>query len=277
MHRLWRAAGKVVLVGLMTLVLFGAVAVLGAILGQRASMPAAAPGAATDNTAPDRDGTATTADAAGAGSDDVPAEEPPPGASGDGLELPPATAAEVLAARFPAPDPVPARPFPMAMLIPGLQPDDDRFDPDALSGMATEPQWPGADTAPPAAMTTPADLELQRPEQPAAGTAARRSSARSPYVLNDAMILSIKRRLRLSPDQEKLWLPVEAALRKLMYSRAALNPQHGQGPVPYIDPATSEDLKTAVPPLIGRLNEGQRREVRDIAHVMGLTAMASQL
>lgn len=273
MHRLWRAAGKVVLGGLMTLVLFGAVAVLGAILGHRAGMPSAPPAATDTTTAPDTATGTAAGDAARSArdADDTPAEEPP--AAADDLEIPAATAAEVLAARFPAT--APQRPFPMAMLIPGLQPDDDSFDPDALSGMAVEPQWPGADTVPPAPATAPADLE-QRPDQPGAAP-PRRSSARSPYVLNDAMILSIKRRLRLTADQEKLWLPVEAALRKLVYSRAALNPQHGQGPVPFIDPASSEDLKTAALPLIVHLNEGQKREVRDIAHVMGLTAVASQL
>ena len=267
MHRLWRAAGRVLLGGFVTVLMFGNVAILGAILGQRASMRPAAPA----DTAAAASADAAPGDAAGgAGDDDVPAEDSPAEA---GLDIPAPTVAEVLAARFPVT--VSSRPFSIAMVIPGRQPDDDRsFDPDALSGMAPEPQWPGVETPQTAVGTVPADLEVQKPETPTA--AVRRSSARSPYVLNDAMILSIKRRLRLTAEQEKLWLPVEAALRKLVFSKAALNPQRGQGPVPYIDPASSGDLKTAAMPLIARLNEGQKREVKDIVHVMGLTAVASQ-
>jgi hypothetical protein len=197
---------------------------------------------------------------------------------------PAATPAEVLAARFPAADAASQPPtFSVASVIPAVP--GDTFDPAALSGMAAvDPLWPNAERAPGEATEGP---EPGQPDGsgadpakgPANGTAGRRSSARSPNVVNDAMIASIKRRLRLTAEQEKLWLPVETALRKLTYTRAAMNPQRGQaGAMAYIDPASAElrELKAAALPLILRLNDGQKREVRDIVHVMGLEAVASE-
>jgi LTXXQ motif family protein len=45
-------------------------------------------------------------------------------------------------------------------------------------------------------------------------TAGMRSSAEDRAVLLDARIGAIKAAIKLSPDQEKLWEPVEAAIRK---------------------------------------------------------------
>ncbi len=50
-------------------------------------------------------------------------------------------------------------------------------------------------------------------------TAGMRSSAEDRAVLLDARIGAIKAALKLSPDQEKLWEPVEAAIRKNAASR----------------------------------------------------------
>jgi hypothetical protein len=46
----------------------------------------------------------------------------------------------------------------------------------------------------------------------------------------------------------------------------------------YVDPGSEEvqQLKYAALPLIMRLNDDQRREVKMIAHVMGLEGVASQ-
>jgi hypothetical protein len=187
---------------------------------------------------------------------------------------PAATPAEVLAARFPSEDSASQPPtFSTASVVPAEQ--GETYDLGALSGMATvEPPWPAADGNAPAART------LEGPESPLPIEPPRgqRSSARSPNVVNDAMIASIRRRLKLTAEQEKLWPRVEAALRKIVYTRAAMNPQRGQSPTAYIDPTSPEvqELKSAALPLLVRLNEEQKHEVKMLAFVMGLEAVASQ-
>ena len=75
-------------------------------------------------------------------------------------------------------------------------------------------------------------------------------------VFNDAQIASIKQRLNLTPEQEKLWPAVEAALRKIVYTKNAMSPrvpaaQPGGERMAYIDP-TSADVQqlkyAALPP-----------------------------
>jgi hypothetical protein len=196
--------------------------------------------------------------------------------------FPAATPAEVLAARFPSDDAAPHPPtFSAAGVIPGGQ--TELFDRNALSGLAmVEPLWPAADGTAPADGAWPAEPDPTKPEPPkgAAGTSPRRSSARSPYVVNDAMIASIRKRLKLTAEQEKLWPPVEAALRKIVYTRAAMSPQRGQkgGLTAYIDLSSPEvnELKSAALPLLMRLNDEQKREVKELIYVMGLEAVASQ-
>ncbi len=102
-------------------------------------------------------------------------------------------------------------------------------------------------------------------------------------MLNDAQIASIKQRLKLTAEQERMWPAVEAALRKIVYTRNAMNPQtraaqSSGSPTPYIDPSSAEvqQLKSAALPLIMRLNDEQKREVKMLAYVMGLEAVVSQ-
>jgi len=52
-------------------------------------------------------------------------------------------------------------------------------------------------------MTEPAKTEP--PKAPAASTPPRRVASHSNNVLNDGQIASIKRRLKLTAEQEKLW------------------------------------------------------------------------
>ena len=123
-----------------------------------------------------------------------------------------------------------------------------------------------------------------KPEPPKAQPAApRRVASRPGGVLNDAQIANIKRRLNLTAEQEQMWPAVETALRKIVYTRHAADPQAraaqaGDARMAYIDPGSTEvqQLKYAALPLIMRLNDDQRREVKMMAHVMGLEAMASQ-
>jgi hypothetical protein len=188
-------------------------------------------------------------------------------------EAPPSvTPAEVLAARFPVDDATSQPPtFSTATVIPGGP--GETVDLSTFSGMATvEPQWPAAEGMAPGA------AESREEQEPA----RRRPSARWPNVLNDAQIASIKHRLKLTSEQAQLWPAVEAALRKIVYTRTAMSPkgvgQSGGSPVAYIDPTSPEvrELKSVALPLLMRLNDEQKREVKMLAYVMGLEAVASQ-
>ena len=129
---------------------------------------------------------------------------------------------------------------------------------------------------------TPAAAAPPLPEpKPAAFAPVRHANAVHPgSVLNDAQIANIKRRLRLTPDQESLWPAVEAALRNIAYSKKSQETRVASAhsaPMAYVDPnsADVQRLKYAALPLIMRLNEDQKQEVRSMAHVMGLDGVAS--
>jgi hypothetical protein len=72
-----------------------------------------------------------------------------------------------------------------------------------------------APTPPPAGAPAPATSGAPAASPPAIpGSAGMRASAEDRAVLLDARIGAIKAALRLTPDQEKLWEPVEAFIRK---------------------------------------------------------------
>src|SRR5262249_11012420 len=142
-----------------------------------------------------------------------------------------------------------------------------------------------------ATQTSPAPVVAMAPVAAAAPVPARRpasvqlasiaakpaipahSVARPGAVLNEAQIASIKRRLNLTPDQERMWPSVEAALRNLSYGKAG--PQHGHDAaqaVASIDPAGADvqNLKMAAMPLIMSFSDDQMRELQSISRVGGL-------
>jgi len=208
--------------------------------------------------------------------------------------------AEIVASRFPAaggPLPVQSVMFSTASVMPVEH--WERFDQGALSGIATvDPTWPTAAEITPAAIETaqpqiseptaesPGISETVKPQPPkaqAASAPARRVTSHSSNVLNEAQIASIKQRLKLTAEQEQMWPAVEAALRKIVYTKTAMNAQthvaqSSGSPTAYIDPSSAEvrQLKNAALPLIVRLNDEQKREVKMLAYVMGLEAVASQ-
>ncbi len=211
-----------------------------------------------------------------------------PPADEDLPSTPEATPAEVIAARFPTQDTIsqPAT-FSPASVLPAEP--REALDAAPVTRTATvETTWPAADGIAPAAPAlteapaAPDAPDAVRPSEMAKPDTAkpdpakpRRMPARSPNVLNDAMIANIRRQLKLTPDQAQLWPPVEAALRKIVYTRTALN---GKGGAANIDPNSPEveELKTAALPLLMRLTSEQKREVRQIAFLMGLESLASQ-
>ncbi|HXW26994.1 MAG TPA: hypothetical protein VEK73_19785 [Xanthobacteraceae bacterium] len=102
-------------------------------------------------------------------------------------------------------------------------------------------------------------------------------------VLNDAQIASIKQRLNLTPEQERMWPSVEAALRNLAYAKTAGAPHKSGGrdalqAVASIDPsgADVQNLKAAAFPLIMSFSDDQMRELQDITRVAGLDKLVSK-
>jgi hypothetical protein len=104
-------------------------------------------------------------------------------------------------------------------------------------------------------------------------------------LFNDAQLASIKTRLKLSDYQEQYWPPVENALRAIGRSVARGTPPKTTAMgyasesrlAAQIDPDSDEvqQLKSAAFPLIMSMNDDQKQQVRNIAHVMGLERVAS--
>jgi hypothetical protein len=91
-------------------------------------------------------------------------------------------------------------------------------------------------------------------------------------VLNDAQIASIKTRLKLTPDQQRSWPAVEAALRNITYKKDAKSGSK----LASVDPNSQavQDLKSAAIPLIMSFSDAQKDEVRTLARLMGLEQVA---
>jgi hypothetical protein len=136
--------------------------------------------------------------------------------------------------------------------------------------------------APPAANA--GDLSPRAPAsaaaKPSAAAARPPAAGRAGYILDDAQIASIKTRLHLTPDQERMWPAVEAALRNMAYRRTQQAAARGVArnvQAAAVDPEAVEGLKSAAVPLIMSFSSEQKEEVRSLAHVMGLDQLASQL
>ena len=108
--------------------------------------------------------------------------------------------------------------------------------------------------------------------------APRAAPTRPGALLNDAQIASIKSRLKLTPEQQRHWPAVEAALRDVSWRRSGKDARKASGTVPgTIDTGSVERLKSAAIPLVMTLREDQKNEVRKLAHLMGLDQVASQI
>lgn len=209
------------------------------------------------------------------------------------------SAATVVAERFPQEWNAPAAVILAAAR--GVQADSDLFRPIAMAPAATPPRAEqlAIDASMPVAEPRPvqtASLENVAPPpanaaasspKPAAAAVAKVSAApahapatsRAGYILDDAQIASIKTRLHLTPDQERMWPAVEAALRNMAYKRTQQAAARGAGrnvQAAAVDPDAVEGLKSAAVPLIMSFNYEQKEEVRNLAHVMGLDQLASQ-
>ena len=94
--------------------------------------------------------------------------------------------------------------------------------------------------------------------------ARTRRPTRPNAVFNDAQIVSMKERLRLTPDQEEHWPAMEDALREITWERTA------GSSAPVLNPDGLRRLHEVATAFVATLNERQKREVKTLANVAGL-------
>jgi hypothetical protein len=193
------------------------------------------------------------------------------------------SAYDAVALRFPADLPDETGSLP-AMRVPPLMDGQQfhLFDPNPLSAppaAAKSEPAPLRDAVPPpsAEIRMASAAPVAGPARPAAHAA--RATGRPSAVLNDAQIATIKKRLKLTPDQEQMWPAVEVALRNMSYSKKQ---PHGSSPaarqLASIDPEGDDvqNLKSAAFPLLMSFNSEQKREVRTLVQVIGLYKLAAE-
>ena len=97
-------------------------------------------------------------------------------------------------------------------------------------------------------------------------------------LLNDAQIVGIENRLRLTPQQAKHWPAVAAALRSLgrRYFQSRSPHQYAARTIDVNSPEVQRLIETAMP-LIQELSDDQKREVKELVRIIGLETVASQI
>ncbi|TMJ90540.1 MAG: hypothetical protein E6G76_05785 [Alphaproteobacteria bacterium] len=97
---------------------------------------------------------------------------------------------------------------------------------------------------------------------------------RSNAVLNESQLASIKRRLNLTPEQERYWPAIEAELRKMEYTKSS-----GGSRTASIDMSkvNVDGLKSAGFPLVMSFSDDQRRELKSLTHLLGLESVMAGL
>ena len=125
-------------------------------------------------------------------------------------------------------------------------------------------------TPKPAAPAAPAKVA------PASAVPKPPAKPRSNLVLNDSQIASIKKRLNLTPEQARYWPAVEAELRKMEYNKKSAS---GGSHMASIDMSkvNVEGLKSAGYPLVMSFSDDQRRELKSLAHLLGLESVMAGL
>jgi hypothetical protein len=133
----------------------------------------------------------------------------------------------------------------------------------------------GAAVEEPAPPMQVASASAVMPAMLAKPAAAARLIQRSNAVLNEQQIASIKRRLNLSPEQERYWPAVAAQLRKMEYKKDPKSQQGIRTAGIDMSKVDVEGLKSAGFPLVMSFNDDQRRELKSLAHLLGLEGAMS--
>jgi hypothetical protein len=236
----------------------GAGALAGTIAGSHTNATGAPPGIASDN-----EPVVTTPLVRSVRTERIRENSPQQSASATSPAAAPSpSAAAVVALRFPSQWRTAAATAPAAATDAGS----------ALAFAAPQRSAPAAPTnGYQLASVDPAPMpkRVERPAQP-----------KNPVLFNDAQLTSIKERLKLTPQQAQHWPQVEQALRAISWRLATTQdtrrPVRGQQ-ASMIDPSSPEvaRLKSAAFPLIMSMREDQKREVRQLAHTMGLSNVAA--
>jgi hypothetical protein len=133
------------------------------------------------------------------------------------------------------------------------------------------------DTRPPV-ISAPMTIPQAAPPKP---KVAQKPAVQKSYaLLSDVQIAGIKERMKLDPGQESYWPAVEVALRAVARRIHATRQVHPNASgTALIDPDSAEvqQLKSAAMPLLFQLREDQKREVRSLANLVGLGAVASMI
>jgi hypothetical protein len=137
------------------------------------------------------------------------------------------------------------------------------------------PLTPAAEPEPPAANTAAqpsAKITLASATSAPVNVAPKPVVHRSNAVLNDSQIASIKKRLALTPEQQRYWPAVEAELRKMEYKKG-----QGGSRTASIDMSkvNVDGLKSAGFPLVMSFSDDQRRELKSLTHLLGLESVMS--
>lgn len=153
--------------------------------------------------------------------------------------------------------------------------------------MVTIPEPQTTASAPPA--SEPAALAPEAKKRQAVAALpvppekSKRTAAAAPpatsTMLDDGAIAGLKTRLRLTADQIEYWPAVENALREVARTQLRHTGKQMQGGKVNIDVNSAEvqQLIWAAMPLLMRLRDDQKSEVRKLARIMGLEQVASQI
>jgi hypothetical protein len=127
---------------------------------------------------------------------------------------------------------------------------------------------PQPEAAPAPAIEPPQRAAPAAPAEPRKG---RRKADSYDGGLTVEQVADIKRRLRLTAEQEEHWKPVEAALLRMARQHAR------SGRKIVLDANESMQLYLAAGPLVMSLREDQKNEARRLARAMGLESVAELL
>jgi hypothetical protein len=183
------------------------------------------------------------------------------------------SAADTVSLRFPSDWTEAASTAPMTLAFASADPSLTLFDPNPIYPVATE-KAPSTSVEAPQQPKPAVQQAAIVPAKPAIA-AATRTAHRSNAVLNDSQIASIKRRLNLTPEQQRYWPAVEAELRKMEYKKDQKSPQGTRTAAVDMSKVNVEGLKSAGFPLVMSFNDDQRRELNSLAHLLGLESLMS--
>jgi hypothetical protein len=103
------------------------------------------------------------------------------------------------------------------------------------------------------------------PKPLSSASVKRRSNA----VLSEAQLAGIKKRLNLTAEQQRYWPAVAAELRKMEYKKdpKAQGPHTASVDMSRVNVA---GLRSAGLPMVMSFDDEQKRELKDLAHLLGI-------